>query len=270
MKKILKTIAALQWAVLLTGCDMLESHPYDVKISGDKYCSDRNVDEIEKNLAGKKSFVFAMISDTQRAYDETVDAVEALNSRDDLDFVVHGGDIAECGSVREMEWTRDILEKLKVPYITVIGNHDCQATGTEAYRKIFGRLNYSFVAGDVKFLCLNTNALDFDYSTAIPDFSFLAAELAATGPEIKRTIALMHAGPFSEQFNNNVAEGFHCFLKRFPGLQFCLYGHQHYISADELFGDGIIYYQCANIKKRSYLLFKIREGGGYEYEVVDF
>lgn len=173
------------------------------------------------------------------------------------------------GATREFEWQRDILADLKIPYISVIGNHDCIATGIDAYKTIFGRLNYSFLAGDVLFLCLNTNALEFDYSTAVPDFGFLRQELADINPNIRRTIVLMHAGPFSEQFNNNVADDFHRLLKSFPSLQFCLYGHGHNLAASDLFTDGVMYYECANIKKRSFLLFTIKEEG-YDYEVVEF
>ncbi len=35
-----------------------------------------------------------MISDTRRWYDETEKTVEALNARDDIDFVLHGGDLS--------------------------------------------------------------------------------------------------------------------------------------------------------------------------------
>lgn len=79
----------------------------------------------------------------------------------------------------------------------------------------------------------------------------------------------MHAGPFSEQFNNNIAEELHRLLCRFPGVQFFLYGHGHHVTVDDFFDDGIIYYQCAGIKKRSYLVFTITDNG-YEYEVVRF
>lgn len=79
----------------------------------------------------------------------------------------------------------------------------------------------------------------------------------------------MHAGPFSEQFNNNVADVFHHYLKQFPGLQFCIYGHGHSIQADDFFNDGIMYYECTCIHKRAYLYFTINENE-YTYEVVDF
>ena len=256
--------------ILFSGCEMLESHPYDVNISGEKHLTDKNRALIEEATRGRKEFSFAMISDTQRGYDETADAVEAINSRPEIEFVLHGGDMTEYGSVRELEWTRDILARLRVPYVSVIGNHDCLGTGLEAYEALYGSLNYSFVAGDVKFLCLNTNALEFDYSVAVPDFRFIKNELAAITPEVKRTVALMHAGPMSDQFGGNTAEEFHALLCSFPDLQFCLYGHGHHVEASDLFHDGIMYYECANIRKRSFLVFTIREEGGYDYEVVEF
>lgn len=255
--------------LLVQGCGMLESHPYDVNVRGDKHLTERNVPLIEASMAGRESFTFAMISDTQRGYDETAEAVKVINSHGGIDFVVHGGDFTEYGATREFEWQRDILDRLEMPYVSVIGNHDCVATGIEAYETIFGPLNYAFTAGDVRFLCLNTNALEFDYSTAVPDFAFLKQELEGIGPEIKRTVVLMHAGPFSEQFNNNVANDFHRLLTGFPGLQFCLYGHGHTIQSTDLFGDGIMYYECANIKKRSFLLFTISKDS-YDYEIVEF
>lgn len=256
--------------VSLSACDMLESHPYDVKISGEKHLTEKNTTLIETSLRDRKSFIFAMISDTQRGYDETKDAVKAINGMKNIDFVVHGGDFTEYGATREFEWQRDILSHLSVPYVSVIGNHDCIATGLETYKTVYGPLNYSFTAGDVIFLCLNTNALEFDYSVSVPDFTFLKEELQDIPSHITRTVVLMHAGPFSEQFNNNTAQEFHNLLKNFPGLQFCMYGHGHHVEVSDMFDDGIIYYECANIKKRSFLLFTIKEDGGYDYEVVEF
>ncbi len=264
LKKLIMTLTAI---IPLTACDMIESHPYDVNVTGEKHLTDRNTALIEAALEGKTSFTFAMISDTQRGYDETADAVRAINRRGDIDFVVHGGDFTEYGATREFEWARDILGRLKMPYVSVIGNHDCIATGIEAYETIFGDQDYAFTAGDVRFICLNTNALEFNYSVAIPDFGFLKNELAALPPSVTRTIVLMHAGPFSDQFNNNTA---HECLKNFPGLQFCLYGHGHHVQATDMFDDGVIYYECANIKKRSFLVFDIKDDGSYDYEVVDF
>ena len=261
-------VAAAVVAVL-SGCDMLESHPYDAHVSGERYLTEKNIARIEAATAGKSEIKFAMISDTQRGYDETEAVVKVINARGDIDFVLHGGDLTEFGSTREYHWKRDILAKFEMPYVCVIGNHDCLATGLDVYATMYGPLNFSFRAGEVEFLCLNTNAVEFHGSEAVPDFRFIKNELAALAPDICKTVVLMHAGPFSEQFNNNVADEFHALIRQFPGLQFALYGHGHHITVDDFFGDGILYYQCTNIKKRSYLVFTITDAG-YEYEVVYF
>lgn len=256
---------------VMSGCSMIESNPYDVHITGEKGLTDKNIARIESSTSGRTSLRFAVISDSQRFYDETRDAVNAINARGDIDFVLHGGDLTEYGATKEFLWQRDILDKLTVPYLCVIGNHDCIATGLEAYQSLFGPLNFAFSAGNVRFVCLNTNSLEFDYSEAVPDLSFIRSEIGRTHPCDQKTIVLMHARPFSEQFSNNIAEEFHHLLKQLPNLQFCIYGHGHNVTVDDLFGDGVIYYQCASTKKRSYLLFTIHpDSNDYDYEVVEF
>ena len=67
---------------------------------------------------------------------KTEKAVEALNDCDGLDFVIHTGDLADFGMRSEFERQRDILNKLHVPYVTILGNHDCLATGETIFRMI--------------------------------------------------------------------------------------------------------------------------------------
>lgn len=253
----------------LSGCDMIEYHPYDLDIDGETGINDKNIQEIEQSLQTKETISFAVISDTQRWYDETEDAVENINARNDIDFVIHTGDISDFGMKLEFEKQRDILNRLTVPYVCLLGNHDCLATGKEVFNLVFGKENYAFTAGDIRFICLNTNALEFDYTEAVPDFTFLRNELENLSPSIKKTVVAMHAAPYSEQFNNNTAFIFHEYIKLFPSLQFCIHGHGHTLSAKDLFEDGIFYYQCANIEKRSYLHFTITQDQ-YTYEVIDF
>ena len=102
----------------------------------------------------------------------------------------------------------------------------------------------------------------------MPDFPFIEAEIADSA-RVRRTIVVMHAPPGNEQFNNNVKDVFQFYIRRFPLLMFCLHGHNHSLSATDIFEDGIIYYGCANIAKRNYLLFTLTPSG-YTYEAVDF
>ena len=96
-------------------------------------------------------------------------------------------------------------------------------------------------------------------------------ELTNLPEGIEKTVFLMHVKPYEFIFNNNVARVFQEYVKQFPNVQFCLYGHEHQLTVDDLFGDGILYYQCPNIGKRTYLVFTIKEGTHeYDYEAVEF
>ena len=185
-----------------------------------------------------------MISDTQRWYDETEKAVEALNARDDIDFVLHGGDLSDFGLKKEFMWQRDILNRLRVPYVCLLGNHDCQGTGEAVFEKIFGPSDFAFTAADVRFVCLNTNAMEYDYFA-------------------------MHVRPYDFQFNNNVAKVFEHYVVRFPQPLCCIFGHEHRWIEEDIFGDGMMYYGCPNIEKRTYILYTLTPDG-YSYEKVDF
>ena len=158
---------------------------------------------------------------------------------------------------------------LEIPYVGLIGNHDLLGNGEDVYLELFGEENFAFIAGNTKFICLNTNALESDYSNPVPNFTFLKQELQDTTRHYARTIVAMHARPGSEQFDNNVKDIFQEYILKFPSLQFCLNAHNHQLQKDDLFGDGIIYYGCSNIAKRNYLLFTLTPNN-YTYEVIDF
>ena len=113
--------------------------------------------------------------------------------------------------------------------------------------------------------------MEYDYSQPVPDFGFMEDELTNLPEGIEKTVFLMHVKPYEFIFNNNVARVFQEYVKQFPNVQFCLYGHEHHLKVDDLFGDGILYYQCPNIGKRTYLVFTIKEGTHeYDYEAVEF
>lgn len=257
-------------AFVLSGCDMIDYHPYDTRVDGAHGINERNMARIEEACAGRDSVRFVLISDTQRWYDETNDAVASINARDDIDFVVHCGDISDFGVTKEMELQRDIFEKLDVPYVVLLGNHDCLGTGADTFRYIFGNPDFSFNAGDTHFLCINSNAYEYDYSVDIPNFSFIRADRDSLPADVRRTVVAMHAQPTSEQFNNNVAEYFEEQIKMYPGLSFCMCGHGHKTQVNDLFGDGVLYYECAAATSREYVIFTLKRDGGYEYEVIEY
>ena len=122
-----KNLYTLLTCLLLTGCDLIDYHPYDVRISGETDVNAHNIEQIEAKCKGKTTIRFITMGDSQRWYDETEDFVKEVNKRDDIDFVIHGGDMSDFGLTKEFLWQRDIMNGLKVPYVALIGNHDCLA-----------------------------------------------------------------------------------------------------------------------------------------------
>ena len=255
--------------MLFAGCDMIEYHPYDGRVKGETGINAKNIKRIESSCAEKETIRFVWMGDTQGWYSDTEKFVKAVNARNDVDFVIHGGDIADYGMTREFMNMRDIMNKLRVPYVVVIGNHDCLGTGREVFQHIFGEVNFSFLAGNTKFICLETSVLGIDYSVPIPDFQFLERELTNREEGWEKTVVSMHAPPYDMEFNNNITFIFQRFLKEFPLLQFCTYAHTHNLAVNDFFNDGVLYYGCSSIEKRSYILFTITPDS-YTYEVVSF
>lgn len=97
----------------------------------------------------------------------------------------------------------------------------------------------------------------------------MEAQVKADADDFSRTVVCMHAAPYSEQFNNNVAKVFNYYTHQFPGLMFCLDGHGHHTKQEDIYGDGIIYYQVANAAKHQYYIFTITPKG-YRYEIIEF
>ena len=262
--------ALLLGSTAFSACELIDYHPYDTRVDGKSHINAQNIERIEATTAGKKTIRFVLISDTQRWYDETKAAVKSINARDDIDFVLHCGDLTDFGVTREFEVQRDILEGLRIPYVALLGNHDCLGTGADVYRHMFGNPDFTFNAGDVHFLCINSNAFEYDYSVDIPNFSFIRNDIETFPSNMRRTVVAMHAQPTSEQFNNNVSELFEYEIRKYPGLAFCMCGHGHHTQVNEWFDDGVLYYECAAAKHREYLIFTLDEEGGYSYETVDY
>lgn len=267
--RILTLLCAVGALCLLMGCDMVEYHPYDVDIDGPVHLTQKNVSLIEEQCSGLDTIRFAQISDTQRFYDDTEDLVDDINSRPDINFVIHTGDQTDFGMAKEYKWMRRVLSKLRVPYVCVIGNHDCLGSGEASYHYMYGEDNFSFNASFLHIVSLNTNAYEYDYSTDIPDFSFLKADIDSVPDSIACTVVAMHVAPGMTLFNDNIADYFNEVTLRYPDLKFCLCGHDHKFRTFSPFGEqGPLYFECASAKRRSYIIFTVTRDS-YSYEVVE-
>ena len=259
----------LGMTVMLSSCgDAFDTHPYDVHIKGETGINAKQIAIIENQFANKDTLRVAFISDTHLWHSDARDQIADINRRN-VDFVVHCGDLTDTATAKEFEWSRDILMGLHSPFVALVGNHDFLGTGNQTYEVMYGAMNFSFIAGRIKFLCLNTNATEYNYLAAIPDFDYMEEEMVKDMEKFDRTIIVMHAPPYSDQFNNNVCKSFRRYLDLFPGLMCCVYGHNHEDMVSDMYNDGLIFYGIDCAVHRNYRLFTITPDG-YEVEKIDY
>ena len=262
---ILMTVSAV---IFLSGCDMMDYHPYDTRFSGARNINAENVRRIEQATAGRKQLCFAVMSDTQRWYDETHKIVDHINATEGVDFVIHCGDLTDFSLTEEFVWMRDELQRLRVPYVVTLGNHDCLGTGKTVFSEMFGVFEYSFTAGNTHFAVINTNGLEFTSGAGFFGASFLYNNYKSLPAATERTVVVMHVPPGSDQFPMERTHGYLEALEPYPAMQFAVCGHEHSTVVRHPFDDGVPYYQVACADKRSYLLFHLNADGTYDYEEI--
>ncbi len=265
MKKLLYVLL-----LLLVSCDeTFQTHPYDVNIKGETGINSRQTAEIERRFADRDTLRVAFISDTHLWLSDASDGVADINRREGIDFVIHCGDLTDTGTTKEYEWSRDVLGSLHYPFVALVGNHDFLGIGDQTYGVMYGPMDFSFIAARVKFVCLNTNATEYDYMAAVPNFDFMEEEFTKDSARFDRTIIVMHAPPYSDQFNNNVCKAFRRYLDFFPGLMCCVYGHNHSDKVNEIYGDGLLFYGIDCAEHRNYRIMTITPDG-YEMEQIRY
>lgn len=106
-----------------------------------------------------KDFSFIVIADTHaltnQADSNYVRLREKLIGSDR--FMLVNGDLAASWSVTgNYVSAKNFYDTVGLPYYTAIGNHDSPFGGSFEYMKYFGKSCYSFMAGEILFICIDT------------------------------------------------------------------------------------------------------------------
>ncbi len=177
MKSITFISLTVLFLLSLISCsDQVSYSPYDSDVDRDHL----NMNEVKmiSNMALPESdtFRFALLSDIHDNYDDLSDAIKRLNKHTDLNFIACCGDITNSGLVQQFEWYVDIINKSKYPIISVIGNHDYRSNGCRVYKKTFGPSDFSFEAGNYKFVIFDNVVWENDNRS--PKFDWLTDQLS--------------------------------------------------------------------------------------------
>ncbi|WP_019946384.1 metallophosphoesterase family protein [Hymenobacter aerophilus] len=255
----------------LSACELVEFSPNDHRAPA------HQKDLTAKNLARLAAaplppgdtLRFVFTGDSQRFYDDAEDLVRSVNQQPGIQFMLVSGDISDFGLGREMQWVDNELRQLKVPYLTVIGNHDQVANGREAYQEIFGPLNYSFVFGDTKFVLIDTNSREYNFNGRVPDVPWLQQQLADPAGA-RRTVVISHVPPQDNDFDPSLRDAYAATLRETPNLVFEMNGHRHDYSVTQPFNDGVTYVNSYSFEKRNYLIVTVWGDKQFRLKQISF
>lgn len=188
--------------IMLLGCNSDEYSP-NQKFNRS---TPTNVDAKEISALPKKaadsSIKIVVSGDTQRNYKESEDFVNLINARNDIDFVILNGDISDFGLLLEFNGIYKIYDKLNVPFISVIGNHDLVANGSDIYKRMFGDLNFTFNYAGIKFVCHDTNGREYNFNSTTPNMEWLRKNLKLDAG-VDRLIGFSHVPPDGWRFRSS-------------------------------------------------------------------
>jgi Icc-related predicted phosphoesterase len=144
------------------------------------------------------------------------------------------------------------MGQARIPYVTVIGNHDHLSNGGKIYQQMYGPLNYSFTFHQVKFIAWDNVEWESEKET---DYNWLQQALEinrdeATNEFYHHVIPFSHIPPTDGQMEDD-REKFHALLKEHQ-VKLSVHGHRHTFSMRELYGDGIQYVTVGSPQKRNY------------------
>lgn len=256
-------------ALLLSSCDIFEYSPNQILLK--EHERDLNKKNIAKLLskAPDDTLKIVLMGDTQRFYEEVGKFVKSVNHQDDIDLVIHAGDISDFGLSKEFIWVNDILAKLKAPYVTVIGNHDLLANGPKVYQKMYGPLNFSFTYAGIKFIFFDSNSREHNFNGIVPDIPWIEGELAdSTNYEF--AILVSHIPPYDGDFDPNLADEYAQLVKEHPKVRLSLHGHQHSFRKKEFPDDGVTYVVSTSVGNKGYVMITITSEGTTTIEKIYF
>ncbi|MCL7753375.1 metallophosphoesterase [Polaribacter sp. Z022] len=255
-------IVLLFFVIIFTTC----KHPFEFSVyeanvkSRHKNTTVKNLDLLNDITIDSKEFKFAFISDVHFFYDQLRSVVDDINKRDDVLFVVFGGDIADQALLTEYEIFHDVMTNLKKPYLTVIGNHDYNINGGVIYKKMFGDYNYSFEFNNNKFVLFDDIVWESEKEL---DFDWLSSELQ-NNSNYNQVFVITHIPPNGDQFDDELEDKYRNLMKD-NNVPLSIHGHTHTFEFIE--GD-VSYLTAPAVKEEAYNIVSVKEKG-FEVELIE-
>ena len=148
------------------------------------------------------TFSFAIFSDLHvcdtlpQNLDDLQRAIDEVNERADLAFVLVCGDVTHHGDTKSLRLAKQMLDGLRIPYYVVPGNHDMRVSesGAVDFARIFGDNHFRLFFNGYLFLGVNSSPVlrRNDAHVAPQEVAWLTHHLKKTGRKQPVYLVLHH------------------------------------------------------------------------------
>jgi hypothetical protein len=246
--------------LFFSSCDKFEYNPYQTdNQEKPENLNSKNITRLLELEAGSDDTVTIIFSgDSQRYYRQLEALVNKANTIPNADFFILAGDISDFALLQEFLWVNEKLQKLHVPYICAIGNHDLTANGSAIYEGMFGPKNFSFKFKGHKFLFHDTNGREYNFAGNVPDLNWLASELDDESADW--FVGVSHVPPYDEDFNRELEFPYKNLFASKPNMRLSLNGHLHNGGDSYHYDDHVRYITSNAVVTDSFLVLKLIDG----------
>lgn len=252
-----KTLLILFSFLLLFSCDKFDYNVYETR-------RHKNIPEVKslynikrlQLMPEKDTLHLVLFGDMQRFYDNLSDLIPVVNNLEKVDAVLITGDITDFATALEFEWINEELVKLKAPFLTVIGNHDCLANGRKLYEEIYGPLNYAFTWNNIRFVMHNTNGREFLFNGTVPDINWMQQQINDTS-HFNACIFVSHINPDNSDFDPQLETAYSNLIANAKNTLFSAHGHNHSYYLAQPYDDEIWYLNTGSPQHREFSYIKV-------------
>jgi len=122
---------------------------------------------IQFSAYATKPFRFALFSDLHisstdnQPSEDLLNAIIDVNALPGIDFVIVSGDVSNLGDTISLRMAKQMLQKLRMPYYIIPGNHDVKwyESGATNFKAVFGDTKFQFSHNNIEFIGFTTAPL---------------------------------------------------------------------------------------------------------------
>ncbi|MCF8026084.1 MAG: glycosyltransferase [Desulfobacteraceae bacterium] len=114
------------------------------------------VSRIEKKLAGKESYSFAVVGNISNSVSMFEQRIIPVLNEADLDFVVSAGNAVSGGGEDKYRALQGTLRHLDIPYLLTFGQNESEGFGSPRFYDYFGPHFFSIRAGSTRLIFLDS------------------------------------------------------------------------------------------------------------------